>query len=217
MAWRVAKSLLKLREQINEMSPDRSKISDGTIGDPSHSSRTSDHNPDPGRVVRALDITHDPARGVDGWALASALIASRDPRIKYIISNRKIASGAAGPSPWKWRKYSGNNPHTFHMHLSVVADARADDMTEWRLRPLTAEEVPVQPPQNPLLVHGSKGASVIRLQALLNKHGAKLKLDGDFGPKTLKAVRAFQAKNKLWVDGKVGPYTWGALLGGSNG
>ena len=46
MTWRVAKSLLKLKEQVNQAFPDRSKDSDGTIGDEHHSARASDHNPD---------------------------------------------------------------------------------------------------------------------------------------------------------------------------
>ena len=53
---------------------------------------------------------------------------------------------------------------------------------------------------------GSKGESVKILQKTLN-----LTVDGDFGPKTDKAVRDFQKKNKLIVDGKVGPKTWAAL------
>ena len=53
---------------------------------------------------------------------------------------------------------------------------------------------------------GSKGESVKILQRVLN-----LTVDGDFGPKTDKAVRDFQKKNKLIVDGEVGPKTWAAL------
>ena len=35
---------------------------------------------------------------------------------------------------------------------------------------------------------------------------------GWFGPKTLAAVRAFQAKNKIPTTGNVGPLTWAALV-----
>ena len=69
MAWRVAKSLLKLRDQINAHAPKRSKKSDGYIGDAAHASRSSDHNPwvKDGKmgVVTAADFTHDPAGGFD--------------------------------------------------------------------------------------------------------------------------------------------------------
>lgn len=64
----------------------------------------------------------------------------------------------------------------------------------------------------PILVRNSRGESVRALQSLLNMHGAKLSVDGSFGPATEKAVRAFQTKNGLSVDGKCGPVTWSALL-----
>ena len=50
------------------------------------------------------------------------------------------------------------------------------------------------------------------LQTLLNKHGATLKVDGDFGKLTTDAVKEFQKKNPpLKVDGIVGQQTWTAL------
>ncbi len=39
-----------------------------------------------------------------------------------------------------------------------------------------------------------------------------LAVDGDFGPKTAEAVRAFQAKHGLAVDGQVGNQTWPVLI-----
>ena len=64
----------------------------------------------------------------------------------------------------------------------------------------------------PLLIKGSKGQDVKDCQTLLNKHGATLKVDGDFGPLTETAVKDFQGKHPpLKVDGKVGEKTWAAL------
>lgn len=60
---------------------------------------------------------------------------------------------------------------------------------------------------------GDTGASVEALQLLLNGYGYTLEVDGDFGAKTLKAVKAYQQKNSLEVDGIVGENTWRALLG----
>lgn len=62
------------------------------------------------------------------------------------------------------------------------------------------------------LHRGDKGATVVRLQRALNQHGAKLSADGDFGPKTLRAVRAFQSKRRLVVNGVANAGTWRALL-----
>lgn len=140
MTWRVAKSLLVLREQINEAFPGRSKASDGTIGDARHQSSNSDHNPwvkdGAMGVVTALDITNDPAHGVHSRKLAEALVASQDPRIKYLISDGEICSGLGQKHPaWKWRPYSGSNQHRHHFHVSVQSTkALYDDEAAWNFR-----------------------------------------------------------------------------------
>jgi len=105
--WRVATSLLTLRNQINSLYPARNKASDGTISD-SHSCGgpgKSDHCPrDLGgseKVVTAMDITHDPACGCDAERIVDALAASRDERIKYIrrrrFPRRVLLWGLPGP------------------------------------------------------------------------------------------------------------------------
>jgi hypothetical protein len=61
---------------------------------------------------------------------------------------------------------------------------------------------------------GGSGATVVRLQQLLNSQlnpSPKLTLDGIFGPTTRNAVVQFQDKNWLSKDGIVGPATWSAL------
>ena len=52
------------------------------------------------------------------------------------------------------------------------------------------------------------------LQLLLRQHGHAVDVDGDFGPQTEGAVRAYQQRHGLVVDGIVGPQTWQALLAG---
>lgn len=65
----------------------------------------------------------------------------------------------------------------------------------------------------PALKKGSKGASVVTLQALLNsRNKAGLVRDGVFGPRTEKAVKAFQKKSKLKATGKLNNATWAKLL-----
>jgi peptidoglycan hydrolase-like protein with peptidoglycan-binding domain len=54
--------------------------------------------------------------------------------------------------------------------------------------------------------------TVRSLQYLLDAHGAKLTVDGLFGPQTTAAVAAFQRAHGLTVDGVAGIQTWRALL-----
>lgn len=63
------------------------------------------------------------------------------------------------------------------------------------------------------LKHGDKGLAVRRLQQQLNAHGTQLATDGDYGDETETAVRAYQAKIGLVVDGKAGEKTLAALAG----
>jgi hypothetical protein len=139
--WRVAKSLLRLREQVNAKFPGRRIDSDGTIGDLNHCPGTSDHCPnitDDGiGIVTAMDISHDPAHGLDAGAVAETLRLSHDPRIKYIISNRRIANFQAlgGQPAFAWRTYTGANPHDKHFHISVRSGPDGptgyDTTTDW--------------------------------------------------------------------------------------
>ena len=91
-SWRVAKCLLHLREQINARAPDRDKSSDGTIGDTAHAARASDHNPDRNGVVKAIDISNDPAHKVRSRDIAEAIRKSKDSRVSYVISDGEIFS-----------------------------------------------------------------------------------------------------------------------------
>lgn len=212
MAWRLAKSLEKLRAQVNQKWPARSRNSDGSIGDAKHASRASDHNPwvkdGAMNIVTAIDITHDPKSGCDSYALAECWRRSRDPRIKYIISNGRIASQDKG---WTWRKYTGSNPHNHHVHISVMAAKKFyDDVAEWPLEIGAMPEAAKSPPEYkaplPTLRLGATGAHVATLQKALG-----LIVDGDFGKKTKAAVIAFQKARGMSGDGVVGPQTWGAI------
>ena len=78
------------------------------------------------------------------------------------------------------------------------------------------ETAEVQPattePEFNILKKGSQGNDVVTLQKNLNKVlGTKLAEDGDFGDKTFAAVKTFQNKAGLDVDGVYGPATDKAL------
>lgn len=70
----------------------------------------------------------------------------------------------------------------------------------------------------PVLRRGDKGEAVKTLQRLLNALGytdateKALAVDGSFGAATLYALKAYQTKNGLEVDGVCGKLTWTSLL-----
>lgn len=138
--WQAADSLLVLRDQVDIIAPDRSKGSDGLVCDENHPT-SSDHCPHfvegIGRdVVTALDLTHDPKNGFDSYEFAETLRVHRDKRIKYVISNhRMFSSYATSSSPaWTWRPYTGSDdPHTGHVHISVLDDPISASRMPWNL------------------------------------------------------------------------------------
>ena len=124
---RLSKCAIQLREQIDDTFSDRDRTSDGWIGDTRHSARKSDHNPDAGGWVRAIDVDRDLSGKakpdlMPDLADQIRLFAKSDPakRISYIIFDGKIASPLL---KWKWRKYTGINKHVKHCHISFTQAA----------------------------------------------------------------------------------------------
>ena len=62
---------------------------------------------------------------------------------------------------------------------------------------------------------GDQGSEVAEIQGELANLGYDVSADGDFGPATADAVRAFQESIGLEADGLVGETTYSALLGKS--
>ena len=84
--------------------------------------------------------------------------------------------------------------------------------------PTGGEEIPALPTLGASLKLGSTGDQVKALQKTLAALGFDLgPADGDFGMRTDSAVRAFQRKAGLTVDGEVGPLTWKVLGGRVSG
>jgi hypothetical protein len=124
---KLCKAGQQLREQIDDAFPDRSRTSpEGWLGDQRHAARKSDHNPTAEGIVRAIDINANlqtnPAEAFD-LADQLRLLARTDKRISYIIFNSKIASWKKN---YKWRKYTGINPHKTHIHISFTAKGDRD-------------------------------------------------------------------------------------------
>jgi len=82
--------------------------------------------------------------------------------------------------------------------------------------PATWQALPADP-NTPGLARGASGSVVTALQQGLKKYSTPATdpgpVDGDFGPKTEAAVKAYQQDRDLHVDGIVGDQTWWAPAG----
>jgi cell wall-associated NlpC family hydrolase len=72
------------------------------------------------------------------------------------------------------------------------------------VRPAAGLTLPLQP--------GATGWSVTQLQQMLNRRGAKLAVDGGYGPETQAAVQAWQQAHDLAATGIVRLKTWLSLV-----
>lgn len=222
MSWRVAESLKTLRRQINDAFPDRDKTSDGSIGDTAHSARKSDHNPNAAGVVTAIDVDENIAGpNSEASGIVAALQASRDPRIKYIIYEKRITVPG---DITRWKPYTGPSPHDHHFHISVASDPRLyDDPRPWQISSTAA---PAESPSladsgansqaKPLSIRTlmvkqplMQGDDVRAVQNALANLGfmTRAQVDGVYGERTMKAVRTFQTGKWVRADGIVGPQT----------
>lgn len=103
--------------QATALWPKRNRASDGLLPSKAHIAQNpnSDHN-----TGLAVDLTHDPKRGVDCAELFERL--KGDARVSYLIFNRRIWVSKQGE-----KKYSGSNPHEKHLHISIKAEYAKDD------------------------------------------------------------------------------------------
>ena len=124
--WRTSKPVTTLGHQIEAIFPHRYPT-DGTVASRTHDSINplSDHSPDPGGIVRAIDVGTETIG--QGTELVESLRTSRDPRLKYVIwQDRMFSSYSRVPFPaWTWRPYSGVR-HRSHFHVSMLSSGDND-------------------------------------------------------------------------------------------
>jgi hypothetical protein len=153
-AWRLAKAIPVLQAQVNAAYPHRPKGADGTIGDAAHAARVSDHNPNPPHagVVTAWDITTDTFSNTLAEQLREMGMRG-DGRVKYVIWQRHITSAEHA---WKWAPYTGADPHTGHIHLSLSdLEPQYDRLDSWPVLDL-APSVHAHDSHPPLPVQGEE-------------------------------------------------------------
>lgn len=146
-SWILVPSLVSLRNEFNQLAPNRDKASDGSIGDPRHAASSSDHNPDETgntpyddtdrtNEVHAIDVDDDLRE--PGWTMTRCVEVivtrhreGRDDRLQNVIYNRRIWSRSWG---WTARAYTGSNAHTQHAHFSArYTSAQENDTSPWGL------------------------------------------------------------------------------------
>jgi hypothetical protein len=123
VAKRATPAAIAVLRQATALVPKRSKVSDGLLPSKAHikASPNSDHN-----TGLAVDLTHDPENGIDCAAIFEKL--KEDERVSYLIFNKKIWSRQYAKSGNRF--YTGSNPHTKHLHISINADM-ANDTSPW--------------------------------------------------------------------------------------
>jgi hypothetical protein len=117
------------------------------------------------------------------------------PRASDITRFRQlsIAYGAAGLSWWDWQETPAKEFATMSQPIAALT-AFIPATTVATIR------------------RGAKGDLVVWAQEHLITAGDKVTVDGSFGPRTQKAVLAFQTARGLAPNGVIGPATWVALL-----
>ena len=108
----------------------------------------------------------------------------------------------------KWTHWA--IPRGLYGNTDTASESSADSDSTSASDPALASPVSV----HPTLRLGAKGEAVREMQQKLLQAGEVLPrwgADGDFGCETLAAVRSFQRKHQLVVDGICGPITWGKL------
>lgn len=198
MSYYRAPVLTRIVADVDNRWPNRDHRSDGWIGDAAHQKQHSDHNPDwssvPPGVVRAEDFDNN---GIHVPTLLGGLFLH--PSTRYVIYQTTIWHRNRQFQP---AQYLGV-PHTEHIHDSIQPGTEDYNVHLALVSTVPAWGSGVQ--------QGVKGAAARECQAYLLAYGAPIALDGDFGPASDRALRAFQSRHNLSVDGIAGPKTLAAF------
>lgn len=205
MNWSSIPAIDSLQRDLDQRFPKRVKP-DWILGDADHSARVSDHNPAYDGDVHAIDIRLGGDLNVKD--VLEACIGDR--RVKYVIHNRIIYSRTYG---WQALRYTGENPHTTHIHVSFRYEPRFEnDTSAWFDTKVRTKPVPIDLSvvrkqffialgldHDPLrsTVH------VMRLQRALNvKIDADLEVDGYVGRATLNAWGRWERRREVPGEGR---------------
>lgn len=143
-----------LRSQILAQCPQINRSEIGWIAGGSHR-QSGPHFPEnppppgnPPSEVDAIDVPHEPGRGLDCFDLTEQLRLSRDDRLQLVIFHGMQFSSYArnGIPPYTWRDYNEEDQHLTHAHIQTN-DSRSGNRTRpWQisLGGIMADSVDVQ-------------------------------------------------------------------------
>ncbi|MEV6202603.1 helix-turn-helix domain-containing protein [Streptomyces sp. NPDC051771] len=116
---------------------------------------------------------------------------------------------------------AGRGPHRWRLTVIGAVTALVLSLTAWGLvstfSPTATDDVPTDARPlftdacGPVVSMGQNDACVREVQLRLREHGARIGVDGSFGPETLRRVTAFQVLTGLVPNGVVGAPTKKAL------
>jgi hypothetical protein len=127
---------------------------------------------------------------------------------KQVEAIRKILKDLSGAVRW-----GGDYKTKDDMHFEIVVNQKGVSDAAKKIGGGNVNSVPVYQPPTAVLKRNTKNDQVKWLQTALNKvMNAGLAIDGSYGPLTETAVKNFQTKNKLAVDGIFGPKSLEKML-----
>lgn len=159
---------------------------------------------------------HCPNHNRSGWGVQVAIGGDQKPSAKALAAVRALYDEAcerAGRTLAKKGHRDGKATACPGDHLYAWVRAGMPVETKPSVPPRVIDE-PEPVADRPVLRRGSQGRHVHTLQGRLDELGFELVNDGDFGPATEAAVKAFQkaaGEPLSGQDGVVGPRTWAAL------
>ena len=241
---RLVAGAMTLLSQLEKRWPERTKDLDGWLADGIHQPNNSDHYPDANNVVHAIDIDirFIPENYNESRAFANVfadelikyvrLAVPGSERIKYVVFNKKIASGKFRDRFWVWRE--GNFGCTNHIHiaftnigesdprrftlpsLSIPSAVKASNIQQPPLK-IERNTIPEFPGKD-RLKFGQQNESIRRLQGQLaakNYLVNSFHATGNYDTDTAHGVRMLYHDMRKSSDGlSVGPAAWNFLFGG---
>ncbi|MBD7912374.1 GH25 family lysozyme [Clostridium cibarium] len=151
-------------------------------------------------IARGYDCGGYGADGIFGEGTLNSLL-------QFQTDNGLVADGLAGPLTFA--KLNSGNSTVDDVVRKLQSEINSQGFGNIAVDGIVGEETLSHVP---VIRYGANGEITKCLQILLNRKGYNLAADGVFGDNTLNAVKSFQSKKGLLVDGIVGKNTWSSLL-----